>query len=61
MFLKVRKINFSIYIFWDMVDFALKILNKLGLKDFSEPISEPIEFLQEFNPKQSGAWGRSLR
>jgi len=35
----VQKINFPIFIFWDMVDFVLKILSEL---ETSEPDSETL-------------------
>ena len=40
MFWNLWKINFPIFIFWEIVDFVLKIVRKLGLTDFCEPDSE---------------------
>ena len=34
---------FAIFSFWDMVDFVLKILRKLALRDFYEPDSETVK------------------
>ena len=40
--MKKKEKKIAIFIFWEMVNFILKILTKLGFKDFCEPDSETL-------------------